>query len=403
MRTRRDRVAQPLTGEPIRVRWTKDGRARYYVRVNVTTGPNGERRQRRSAHDSLTAARAEVARIRTHRDSGELLERSTQTVGEAADVWLAARRLRVRTVTFCGYEAIVTGVRREFGGQRLTSVTRSDIQGFVTRLANEGKARATVSRYLFVLRSIFADAIDSGLLHRNPAARVEPAGRLAKPRVALSAAEIRLVRGVLEGSELFACWLLTLYGLRRSEVLGLRWSDIDLAAPSIAITRSRVAIDGKQTEVGPPKTRRGKRVLPLPADLLVPLRTMREAQASLWGFDHVRSGYLAVDHLGRPLRPERWTDLWAQACKSAGVTLVPLHCARHTSVTLMRGAGIPDHVVAHWHGHDEAVMRSVYSHADVPGLAAAGVALGHLLNRDTAPLSATTVPTAPLIESAQAL
>jgi hypothetical protein len=53
-----------------------------------------------------------------------------------------------------------------------------------------------------------------------------------------------------------------------------------------------------------------------------------------------------------------------------------LQAARHTSVTLMRGARVPDHVVAAWHGHDEVVMRRTYSHADAAGLAAAGAALG---------------------------
>jgi integrase len=391
--TRRSRAAQPLAGEPITLRWTNDGRSRYYVRVNIGVGPDGTRRQQRSSHDTLTAARAEVARIRTDRERGVLLERSRQTVGEAADEWLAARKVRVRRVTYAGYEAMVAGLKNEFGGKRLASVTKADVQRFVNRLVSEGKARATTGRYLFVMRSIFSDSIDAGVLARNPAARVEPSGRDAKPRRALSASEIAKVRQHFTNDPLFACWLLTLYGLRRSEVLGLRWSDIDLVGGTVAISQSRVAIDGKSTETGPTKTRRGTRTLPMPADLLVAMREMREAQAAAFGFEHVRSGYVAVDAIGAPMRHERWTDLWAKACRAQGVTVVPLHSARHTSVSLMRDAGIPDHVVAHWHGHDEAVMRSVYSHADDEGLAAAGAALGGLLAGHAPVLSANSVPT----------
>jgi hypothetical protein len=69
----------------------------------------------------------------------------------------------------------------------------------------------------------------------------------------------------------------------------------------------------------------------------------------------------------------------------------------------LRDAGIPDHVVAHWHGHDEAVMRSVYSHADDVGLAAAGAALGGLLARHAVVLSADSVPTTSTEDEAGAL
>jgi integrase len=253
-----------------------------------------------------------------------------------------------------------------------------------------------------VLRSIFTEAVELGVITRNPAARVEPAGRAPKARQALTLAEVAKVRTHFSSDPLFACWLLSLYGLRRSEVLGLRWSDVDLVASTIAITRSRVAVGGKKTEVGPTKTRRGTRTLPIHDDLAVALRTMREAQAAAFGFDHVRSGYLAVDAMGIPMRHERWTDLWALACTAAGVTAVPLHGARHTSVSLMRDAKLPDHVVAHWHGHDEAVMRSVYSHADDTGLAAAGRVIGGLLAGESVVPSAISVPTAETEDAAGA-
>ncbi len=77
-------------------------------------------------------------------------------------------------------------------------------------------------------RSIFAQAVDDGLLIRNPAVRVEPSGTPAKTRQALSAADLARLRAHITGDRLHACWLLTLYGLRRSELLALRWEDIDL-------------------------------------------------------------------------------------------------------------------------------------------------------------------------------
>jgi len=135
---------------------------------------------------------------------------------------------------------------------------------------------------------------------------------------------------------------------------------------------------GRRNDETPTKTKRGRRTLPLPADVLSALRKLRESQAAEFGFEQVRTGYLAVDELGEPYRPERWSDLWTKLCTAAGVQAVTLHGARHSSVTAMRKAGVPDDVVAAWHGHDEVVMRRTYSHPDHDGLAAAGRALATL-------------------------
>lgn len=314
MASRKSKVAQPLPGEPIALRWTRDGRPRYYVRVNVGTSPDGRRKQARSAHDSLTAARSAVSQVRTDRERGMLLERTRQTFGEAADDWLSGRKARVRGVTYVGYEAMVVGLKSDLASKPLVKVTKADVEKFVAKLAVNGKARATASRYLFVLRAIFADAVDAGVVNRNPALRVEAAGRDPRPRLALSSAEAGKLQAHFAADALFACWLLTLYGLRRSEVLGLMWSDVDLSAGTVSIARSRVAVNGSMTEVGPTKTKRGTRTLPLPDDVLAALRAMREQQAAAFGFEHVRSSYLAVDVIRKPMRHERWTDLWARAC-----------------------------------------------------------------------------------------
>jgi integrase len=98
------------------------------------------------------------------------------------------------------------------------------------------------------------------------------------------------------------------------------------------------------------------------------LRQLRDRRAAIHGF-------VAVDEHGQPLRPERWSDMWTQLCREANVRPLTLHAARHSSVTLMRARGVPDHVIAEWHGHDEVIMRRTYSHADEDGLRAAGQAL----------------------------
>ena len=370
------RITKPRKGEPIRLTYTKAGVPRYRVRLDAGLGPDGKRRQIRSVHDTLSAARAHVAAHRVDLERGVLVTPDRQSFADYAAAWLATRARRVRPVTLTGYRTAVGHAVAVFGAKSLAKITREDVERMVGELADAGRAQRTAALTLFVLRSILGQALDDGLVVRNVAAKVEAEGKPSENRGAMSAEDYRRMREYVTGVRLGAVWRLTLLGLRRSEVLGLKWSDVDLAAGTITIERGVVGdASGKRSPETPTKTRKGERILPLPADELAALRVLREDHAAEFGFEHVRTGWLAVDEIGEPYRPERWSDLWREHCAAAGVKLVTLHAARHTSVTEMRRRKIPDQDVAAWHGHDEVVMRRTYSHPDIKDLRAAGEAL----------------------------
>ena len=169
---------------------------------------------------------------------------------------------------------------------------------------------------------------------------------------------------------LHAAWLLSLHGLRRGEVLGLTWNAVDLDHRTIAITQARISVAGV-AQLSGTKTARGRRTLPLPPEVAEALQEFRRAQrseAEAAGAAYQASGYVVVDALGQPLRPEAYSDAFTKLARRAGVPVVRLHDARHTSVTLKRSQGWPDHLVALWHGHDESVMRATYTHAHLDDL-----------------------------------
>ena len=167
--------------------------------------------------------------------------------------------------------------------------------------------------------------------------------------------------------------MLTLAGLRRSELLALRWTDFDPTTGALSITKGRPFIGGEQGT----KTQRGERVLPLDAERIRLLEELRARQVELYGEEPVANGHLVVNALARPMRPEEWSRRWRDLCKStAGVRDDhTLHAARHSTVTFMRNAGVPDHIVAAWHGHDEVVMRRTYSHVHADQMRTGGAAL----------------------------
>jgi integrase len=177
---------------------------------------------------------------------------------------------------------------------------------------------------------------------------------------------------------LVACWLLTLAGLRRSEVLGLRWSDVDLDAGTVSVAQGRVVVAGQGTVTGDPKSKRSRRALPMPADVLAALRAFKVQQASerlALGERYPDTGFVAVNEDGSPIRPETYSAEFAGLAKTAGVPAIRLHDVRHTAATMLLDSGTTPSATAKWLGHDPAITLRVYGHVYDDALAAAGDAL----------------------------
>lgn len=224
--------------------------------------------------------------------------------------------------------------------------------------------------------------VDQGRLPRNVIALVErPADEIPEDDDAADAAkswtvaEIGQFRAAAQAHRLYACWLISTYGMRRSEVLGMRWSRFSDAA--LKVRRGRVAV-GTETEENLPKSRRSRRDLPSPAELVVALLALKKVQRAeclalgvAWSDDRL----IATHADGRPIRPEWYTDEFQQIAKAAGLRRIQLKGLRNTSVSLMLALGIPVHIVAAKHGHDPAMSLSVYSDTHADDLKAAGAAL----------------------------
>ena len=251
---------------------------------------------------------------------------------------------------------------------------------------NPQTVRSTLTTFGAVVQSY----VDQGVLPRNVIALVErpkdadhtdtpaeDAPGTEPTAKSWTLAEVGKFREAVRDHRLFACWLLSCYGLRRSEVLGLRWNAVDLDTGTLSIRRSRVAVGGEAVE-GAPKSRRSRRDLPLPADVTEALRTLRHCQQTEamelgrgWSDDRL----VAVHQDGTPLRPESYTDEFQRLRARAGLRRIKLHGLRNTSVSLMLDQGHPPHIVAGWHGHDPAVALSIYSDVKADELRAVGASL----------------------------
>jgi integrase len=233
-------------------------------------------------------------------------------------------------------------------------------------------ARLTLSRLTAALEMAQLE----GKLVRNVAKLVAPPEHTPRERETWSKAQVKKFLSKASGDRLHAARRLSLYGLRRGEVLGLRWSDIDLKAKTLTVNQSRVLVEYRIRVEGP-KSRNGKRTLPLDDELVGALTSLRKRQtdesaaagsvyrAGLATFDCYQGGeYVVTDELGVPTHPEWYSDEFVRLLKRTGLPRITLHDSRHTTLTLMEHAGVSISIVSKWAGHyDSAFTQKTYVHA----------------------------------------
>jgi integrase len=382
-----------------------DAGRRYEVRVDVT-GANGRRKQSKRRFKTLKEAIDHYSGVVADRGRGVHVAPTDLTLRQAVDDWLAAQRIRPKTRS-----AYVTALRPSvdaLGDRPVQSITKADIETVVAML-RDGKSKtgtwhapkkleknakkvrapwsaASINPMLARLRSIFADLQAQGVVVRSPAALVKPLPGTKPEMMTLDAKQVATLMMSTATDAFHAAWILATYGLRRGEILGLRWTDIDFKARTLSITAARLAVDGGSS-TGAPKTASSVRTLPMPADLTAALRAERKRQQQLQlqlGSRWPNSGLVVVDDVGNPPHPDTVTRAWKAALKAARIPHVRLHDARHSCATLMHLNGVPAAVIAAWLGHTDARFTlAVYAHSNDTALASAAAALSNAVHKPT--------------------
>jgi integrase len=376
---------------------------RYEVRVD-TTGADGRRQQSRRRFRTLKEAIDHHSGVTADRGRGVHVAPNQLTVRQAVDAWLAGQRIRPKTRA--AYITALRPVVDHLGDRPVQSITKADIETVVTAL-RDGRspmgtwnapkklpksakkirspwAASSINPMLARLRAIFADLMAQGVVVRNPAALVKALPTARPAMTTLSAEQIAALLAVTAADPLHVAWRLACSGLRRGEILALRWTDVDFAAGTVAITAARLATAGGSS-TGAPKTASSVRTLPLPADLATALRAERKRQKQLQlqlGNKWPASGLVVVDDVGCPPHPDTLTHAWADALTAAKLPHVRLHDARHSCATLMHLNGVPAVVIAAWLGHTDARFTlATYAHSTDTALAAAAATLGDAVHR----------------------
>jgi integrase len=318
-----------------------------------------------------------AATARTGVARGTFVEPSRMPVGEWLDFWLVTYKApRLRQTTLDGYALIVRRHLQPALGQiPLQDLRPERIQRYLNEKSREGFDANTIRLHYVVLSNALTQAEKVGRVARNVCRLVEPPPRRRKERSTLTMAQVRAQLLEALRAERLAPAFLTLFmtGLRRGELLGLRWQDVDLHAGTLQVRQTLARVTtahsvGKKTVLVflTPKTEQSRRTVALPAECVTALRQYkaRQAQEKLAGGQGYHDyGLVFCREDGRPIDPRSMNRYFAQALKRAGLPSIRLHDCRHTFATWLLKAGVPLKVVSDQLGHSSiTITADVYSH-----------------------------------------
>ncbi|TFV32321.1 site-specific integrase [Streptomyces sp. T1317-0309] len=341
----------------------KDGR--YEARVYVPQ-PDGTRKRKTvygSTWEECDTKRQEL--VRRDRQGIPTPTRSAK-LSEWLPYWLEHYILPRRKLST--YDKYETHVRLYLvtllGSKRLESLSVADVRRFITRVQNEQTA-ATAKEAHRVLRTALTAAVREELITRNVAALVEPP-RVRQQEIRPWSLEETL--SFLEAARtdpLYAAFVLAIaMGLRRGELVGLRWSDVDLDNRVLHVRQQTQRRRGTLYD-DDPKSRRS-RVVPLPALCIAPLRWHRLRQREAFartGVAWTEAGYVFATRNGRPVEPRNVYRSFTRVAAAAGLRVVRLHDARHGCATLLTAAGVAPRVIMEILGHSQiSITMDVYTH-----------------------------------------
>lgn len=349
--------------------------------------------------ESQREVRAKLDALRRQRDAGIGLGADRETIAGFLDEWLATSAgPRLRPKTLISYAAIIRlHLTPELGPIKLVELQPGDVRRLLARKLAEGASARTVRNIRALLRAALATAVRDRRIAINAAALAEPVALRPTDIEPLTADETRALIEKLRSSSWGALFLLSLTaGLRRGEVLGLRWRDVDLEAGRLTVRQQLQTFSAKEA----------KRLRALPASAtpwlvewvsatsaLVALKTAQSARelallpvviealhARSWGAD--LDGLVFVSSTGSPLVGRNVTRKWGELLEAAGLPSKRLHDARHGAGTLLLEAGVDLKVVQEILGHASiSTTANVYVHVRRASTDDATARLGRLLER----------------------
>ena len=353
----------------------KSGRKVWKVEVEIGKKPDGTRIRRRRTANSLAEARTIRKELLELAETGIQASQSQQRLDVFAMWWIReVKAWTVKPATTADYEhRYRKHISSTLGNKKVEAITSRDVFAWRNALKSKGYSTLTINGALQVLKAILNAAIEEGAIKASPARKVtkltKPMSEPTQVNAPLTQGEARRLLSACQDDAVGVGTALALVlGLRKGEVLGLKWRDFDFNAKRISVVRTLREVTtydeagrGHTSLVeGTPKTRASVRVLTVP-DKLWALLNRRHIDFS-FGRPDPADYWITGDLDGSPMAPGNLTKGFKNLLNSVELRTIRFHDLRHTAATLSVGAGARLEAVSQSLGHTRVdTTKSIYA------------------------------------------
>lgn len=360
---------------------TERSPGKWGIVIDLPDPETGKRRRKwHTFHGTKRQAQTECARLIAEIDGGSYIEPAKTTVREFFEAWLKHEKANVSPKTHSRYEdLLIKNVAPILGSVTLNKLTAAKVDAAWTRLLESGRrdgkgglAPRTVGHCRRVMLTAMEQAVKWDLLKKNPVAATRPPKTERVAMAAYGAVETAAMLEALRPTRMFVPALLAaLCGLRRGEILALRWRHVDLFGAVLSISESAEQVG---TEVRYKETKSGKaRTVAISSSVVEELKRHRAAQAEEQlkiGLRPDNDSFVVAQVDGSPLKPISLTHEWTRQIGKTTLHQIRFHDLRHSHATQLLAAGVHPKIASERLGHSTVgITLDLYSHV-MPGMQA---------------------------------
>ncbi|WP_436711839.1 tyrosine-type recombinase/integrase [Brevibacillus formosus] len=341
----------------------------------VDIGPDpltGKRRQKTvSGFKTKKEAEKACAELITQIENGEYVNESKITFGEFILDWLhTVAKPTLRVTTQAGYRsAIHSRLIPAFGTYKMVDIKPVQIMRYYSSLLDEKVSEEYVQYLHSILKNSFNTAVKWGLIKNNIMQNVDQPKRKRKEMKVWNIDEANRFLEAVKNDKpyYYILYLLAIYtGMRRGEILALKWKDCMLDEGKISVSKTLSYVSGQGIVIQETKTGRSNRVISLSNSLIEELirhRSIQQEDRRLFGDGYLDQDFIIAKNDGEPLNPHYVHNHFKKLVKKLEIPEIRFHDLRHTHATLMLKIGEHPKIVSERLGHSSIQMTlNVYSH-----------------------------------------
>jgi integrase len=359
----------------------RKGSNNYTIVLQLGLDPSSGKRKQQwiTAGTSKREAEKQMAKLIHELDTGTFTRPNKKTLAEYLNEWIDSVRGNLSPRTAEGYVTIIKRIIPALGAVPITQLKPEALQKYYSDSLVNGRLNKfgglnplTVRHHHALLHRALKNAVEWGLIMRNPADMAHPPKPQPTEISIMNEGEIQEFLEAAKQTPYFHLFHTILFtGLRRSEVLALRWSDVDLLLCQLSVSRSIHRLRNRTFIFRQPKSAKGRRTVALSPAATQVLKEYRDKTAMerlIEGKPLKETDLVFSTADGAPLRPNTISRAWSDLAKKCGISASRLHDARHSHASIMLKAGIHPRIVQERLGHSTiAITLDTYSHIS-PGL-----------------------------------